>query len=305
MTGNTDASLPNFLVVGAPKCGTTSLYHYLRPHPQVFLPERKELHYFSYDALARDVAGPGDAQTLGELCADRTAYAAHYADARGERAIGDVSPSYLYFADEVIPRILAQLGEPNIVVLLRDPVSKCHSQYMHMVREGLEPLGFEAALAAEERRREAGWGNLWRYRESTLYADRVESYLRAFGEHRVVVCWFEDLAADPGAIVMSLCAFLGIDRDFRPDTRAVYNRTGRPRSPGLARLLFQDSPLKRAAQAVLPQALRSTLRARVSALNTGPKETIPAHVEEVLREHFAADVARLGQVLGRTPPWGY
>jgi hypothetical protein len=303
MIGNVTARLPNFLVVGAPKSGTTSLYEYLRPHPQVFLPERKELHYFSYQALARDVAGPGDAQTLSELCADRAAYASHYAGVGEQPAVGDISPSYLYFADEVIPRIRAELRSPRIIVLLRDPVRKCHSQYMHMVREGLEPLGFAAALAAEQERRASGWGNLWRYRESSLYAERVAAFVEAFGTERLAVRWFEDFAADPTAAVRGVCEFLEIDPDVETDTGRVHNRTGRPRARWLARMMFQDSPAKRAVKAVVPGGLRQHVRTAVSALNTGAKEPIPIDVHASLRDYFAPDVERLAAVLGTTPPW--
>lgn len=295
--------LPNFLVVGAPKSGTTSLYEYLRPHPQVFLPERKELHYFSYRALARDVAGPGDAQTLSELCADHAAYASHYAGAGEQRAVGDISPSYLYFADEVIPRIRTELQAPRIIVLLRDPVRKCHSQYMHMVREGLEPLGFAEALAAEQARRAAGWGNLWRYRESSLYAGRVAAFLEAFGAQALAVRWFEDFVAEPADAVRGLCEFLRIDPDVKIDTHRVHNRTGKPHSRRLAQMMFHDNAVKRAAQAVLPGGLRQRVRAAVSRLNTGAKEPIPADVHISLRDYFAPDVERLAAVLGTTPPW--
>jgi hypothetical protein len=305
MSSGGGVRLPNFLVIGAPKCGTTSLYEYLRQHPQVFLPARKELHYFAYPALARHAEGPGDRETLAGLCRDHDAYASHYQQAARAVAVGEVSPSYLYFAREAIPRIRHTLGRVRIVVMLRNPIMKCHSQYMHLVREGRETLQFAQALDAEVWRREAGWGDLWRYCESTLYADRIRAYRRAFGADRVMVLWFEEFVRQPPEVLARLYAFLGVDSSFRVDTGGVFNRTGRPRSAALARLLSGETSLKRAARMLLPQGLRHRLRSGLTSINTGVKDPIDGPVYDRLRETFAGDVRKLGDVLGETPPWDF
>src|SRR6267142_1253724 len=160
--------LPNFIVVGAPKCGTTSLYHYLRQHPQIFLPARKELHYFSFRFMERLLAGPGDSNILATSCRTFEDYAAYYAQASDETARGDISPSYFYFTD-VCQEIRERLGNPKIIIMLRDPVQKAFSQYMHLIRDGRETLELNAALAEEPRRIELGYAAMWRYAESSLY----------------------------------------------------------------------------------------------------------------------------------------
>ncbi|HZA66279.1 MAG TPA: hypothetical protein VE592_04975, partial [Geminicoccaceae bacterium] len=136
-----DVRLPNFVVAGAAKCGTTSLFHYLKQHPDVFLPAQKELHYFAYDHLSRNSGGPGGARSLDFACATREAYEAHYRAAGSQVAIGEVSPSYFYF-DEVSERIETELCAPKIVIILRDPIEKAYSQYMHLVRDNRETLPF-------------------------------------------------------------------------------------------------------------------------------------------------------------------
>ncbi len=137
--------LPNFIVVGAPKCGTTSLYHYLRQHPQIFLPERKELHYFSFRFMEQLLSGPGDRNILATSCRTFAEYAAYFSPAREQRALGDISPSYFYFV-EVCQEMRVRLGVPKIIIMLRDPVEKAFSQYMHLIRDGRETLDFKAAL---------------------------------------------------------------------------------------------------------------------------------------------------------------
>ena len=118
--------LPSTVIIGAPRSGTTSLFFYVKQHPDIFLPVRKELHYFSYDLLKENVDGPGDQGALASLCATREEYEAHYASVRAEKVIGEVSPSYLYFS-QVSERIRSELGEVKIIALLRNPVDKAFS----------------------------------------------------------------------------------------------------------------------------------------------------------------------------------
>ena len=207
--------LPNFLVIGAPKCGTTSLHHYLSQHPEVYVPLRKELHYFSYAYMQRFAAGPGDAHILAPLCSTRQAYEQHYERVGTQPAVGDVSPSYLYYA-EVSERIKAELGKPKIVVVLRDPINKAFSQYMHLVRDNRETLTFSAALVAEAQRIRDGWAALWRYADSSLYADKLKRYLTIFGADHVKILLFEELARTPHLVMRDLFAFLASIPAFVP-----------------------------------------------------------------------------------------
>lgn len=111
--------LPNFIVIGAPRCGTTSLFEYIRQHPDIYLPSQKELHYFSYVHLRKNCYGPGDDLVLARLPATFFEYQAHYAAVTTESAIGEISPSYLYWSDSS-ERILDELGRIKIVIMLRD-----------------------------------------------------------------------------------------------------------------------------------------------------------------------------------------
>ena len=148
------ARLPNFVVIGAPKCGTTSLFYYLQRHPEVYLPVRKELHFFTFEEHSAQARGPGDDNVLANLCSTWPEYLSHYVDVGDEPAVGEVSPSYLASA-AACPRIRERLGPVKILAILRDPVQKAFSQYLHLVHEGRETLSFVEALRAEEQRRDA------------------------------------------------------------------------------------------------------------------------------------------------------
>ena len=294
--------LPNFVVVGAPKCGTTSLYHYMAEHPDVFVPERKELHYFSHPDMARNATGPEDAHVLRSLCSTPEEYATYYDGAEGHAAVVDVSPSYLYYHDAA-ERMRTELGEPGIVVILRNPVEKAFSHYMHLVRDNREPLSFREGVAAEAERTQAGWAALWRYVGNSIYAPGVARYREVFGDERVLVLFYEDLRADAESFVARVFEFLGVDAGVRPDVERVYHRSGRPRSKLLANVLSKAGPVSSLARALLPEGVRNSVRAALQNMNTGAKDELDAETRAWLAPRFREDAENLAALLGRDVPW--
>ena len=295
--------LPNFVVVGAAKCGTTSLWHYLSQHPDIYLPRRrKELHHFAADEIRANSAGPGDGRALEDLCATWDDYLAEFAEAGGQAAVGDVSPSYFAYPQSAAA-IRRRLGEPRIVLILREPVQKAFSQYSHLLRDGRETLPFWEALQAEPERRAKGWGALWRYVAGGLYAQPAATFLDSFGRDRVLVLFFEDMVRDQAAAMRQLFAFLSVDPDVPVDGSGVFNRSGAPRSRRLAALLTQRNPLRSLARRLLPPQVTAAVARRIVDLNTGGKPVLDARSRSFLAERLADDTARLAQILGRPLPW--
>jgi hypothetical protein len=292
---------PNFVVIGAAKAGTTSLHRWLAQHPDVFVPRQKELHFFAAPWLRENCKGPGDARTLLDVPADWDAYLAHYAGANGHRAIGDTSPSYFAWWPSR-DAIRDRLGPVKIVLLLRDPVEKAYSQYMHLVRDGRETLSFADGLAAEPGRTAQGYGALWRYGASTLYTEPTARFLETFGRERMKVLFFEDLVRDPQGAMRELFGFIGVDPAVPVDTSEVRNRSGAPKSRALAAML-NNAALRRAARSILPAGVVAKLGARATMLNTGAKPVLDEASRANIRERVAADTTRLTRLLGREPPW--
>lgn len=295
--------LPNFIIAGAPKSGTTSLYFYLKQHPDIFVPDKKELHYFSYDRLAANAAGPEDDYILSTLCADRETYAGHYRNANHHRAIGEFSPSYLYYCETAgdIQRMLG--NKVKIVLMLRNPVEKAYSQYMHQVRNNMEPLSFEQALEAEPQRRAKGWSDIWRYAESSLYAQRTQYFMQVFGRAKVRVIVFEEFIADPRKELSGLLRFLNVDGRVPIDSGTVYNRTGKPRSRLMADLLTRPNALKSVFKRIVPEDIRSRIRLKLLDLNSTPKEAMPVSCRRKLEDFFRKDITDLETCLHRPLPW--
>ena len=195
---------PNVFLVGDAKCGTSSLYDLFALAPGVGTSRRKELHYFSAPEILRRVAGPGDDRIPPAIVQDEASYLNEFTPAP---VVVDVSPSYLQ-NPPAAARIRAFAPEARIVITLREPAAKVFSQYVHLWSEGRETLPFEAAFAASEARRAAGFSTMFDYEAGGRYAEAVERYFAAFGRDRVHVVLFEELTAGQG--LGALEAFLGV-----------------------------------------------------------------------------------------------
>jgi hypothetical protein len=232
--------LPGFIIIGAQRAGTTSLFYYLRRHPDVHRPSSgdgsifwpKELHFFDerYDR------GLDWYRTFFPLAIDR-----RIARARGRDLVaGEATPYYL-FHPLVPERVAASLPDVRLIALLRDPIERAYSHYQLMVRTGREKLSFEDALAAEEKRlaREdviGGEGVRTKYGALShqqhrhrayitrgLYADQLERWYAHFPRERLMVIRAEDFLSQPREIFADVLRFLGL-RDWQPTGFTARNR---------------------------------------------------------------------------------
>ena len=155
--------LPNFLVVGASKAGTTSVYEYLRQHPEIYMSRVKEPHYFSFLGGMPDFQGVNDDRFKAAVVTDEQQYRGLFDAVGGEAAVGEASVSYLYYP-AAAENIHATIPECRIIILLRDPVERALSQYRQNVTNGREPLSLSDAFEAEEARLDNGWRWIVAYR---------------------------------------------------------------------------------------------------------------------------------------------
>jgi Sulfotransferase domain len=195
--------LPDFLILGAQKAGTTALYAYLRWHPQITGPSFKEVSFFD-----RHYAH-------GERW-----YRAHM-PARRRSLVGEASPSYLFhpLAPE---RVASMLPDARLIALLRNPVDRAFSHYQHEVALGREPLSFEDAIDSEEERMRGeveqmlgepsyfshAWWN-YTYVARGRYAEQLERWFARFPRERLLVLFTEELAADTAGTYRRALDFLG------------------------------------------------------------------------------------------------
>ena len=283
--------MPNFLIVGAAKAGTTSLYEYLRQHPDIFMPEWKELSFFIGDPF-----GP-----LHKVKKSQYYYKV-FADAHDYKAVGEASTSYLFDADA--PDIIREkLGLIKIIIILRDPVAMSYSLYSHQVRkEGETSADFESALEAEDRRRHSshfkkscyGWHANYYYYHRGLYFEQVKRYLDTFGKERVKVLLFNELANDSIRVVQEVYRFLEIDDTYVPDIK-VHNPAG-----GIISIpkFWEDAGLfLKTFQFVFSKNLVKKIPHFLRNIGRKPPPPINPETAQRLREKFQNDICRLEHLI--------
>jgi hypothetical protein len=294
------SQLPNFLLVGAAKSGTTALANTLERHPEVYFCPIKEPKFLSTGVAPSPMNGPGDDLVESIAVRDLESYRALFEGVNGVPAIGEGSVDLLFFAGGVNPRIRELLGDPKILIVLRDPVERAFSAYKQLIRDGRERLSFEEAIQAEDDRRSRNWEFMWYYTAVGRYADQVSSFLDAFS--RVHVALYDDLRADPDAVLDGVLRFLEIAPDPSLRIKTGHNPSAIPRNP-LVRKLFAVGPAKLSLYRLLLRlGISETfvlgcvdrLRSRHSAELRMAPET-----RQLLREQFREDVERLQEILDR------
>lgn len=288
--------LPDFLVIGAARAGTTALHALLRQHPGLFLTPAKETNFFAYEGERLAVRGPG-AEFINNSITALADYRAQFAGAAPGQRRGEVCPLYLY-EPKAPQRIAAHVPGARLVVILRNPVEQAFSHFLYARHQAIEPLGdFVAALEAEPARQAAGWQPLFGYSRFPRYGEQLARYLARFPREQLLVLDYADWAADNRAALAAICRFVGADPDFA-FVPAAANAGGEPRSAALQRLLMRPNPLT-AAGRLLPLAWRRAIRDRLAAHNAGGRREMPAAARAILRERLADDVAALSALLGR------
>jgi hypothetical protein len=290
-------AFPNFFIVGAAKAGTTSLYHYLSRHQQVFMSAVKEPHYFSQ--VAPD---PGLRFVYAyRSTRDEASYRKLFRAAGKKKAIGEASTSYLW--DEETPaRIQARVPAAKIVIMLREPVARAHSHYLNDMREGVETRPFLQALKEDYAHARKGWGISRLYVELGLYAGQVRRYLASFTERNVLVLFFEEFSADTKTALRKVWDFLELEgpADGQDDYQAVHNAYAAPRS--IISQAIMGTPLLRAMGRLLPKAWREFGRDRL-LWRRQKKPALDPAARDFLREIYEPEHARLAEIVKRSLPW--
>jgi hypothetical protein len=204
--------LPDFLVAGVPKAGTTALHSALSRHPGLYMSPIKEPKFFLTDGPPPAKGGPGDALTYREHVWQRDRYEALFGQARENSRKGESTPLYLYDEDAMC-RIQALIPEVRIIVIVRDPVERAHSNWTHLWSAGLEPESdFLRACAEEERRKAQGWAPFWHYTGLGMYGRQLQHAFTLFPRENVLVLRYRSLVNEPGQTLDRICAFLGVER---------------------------------------------------------------------------------------------
>ena len=289
--------IPNFLIIGAAKAGTSAAWTYLGQHPNVFMHPMKELRFFALDGPP-NFQGPGDGVVNRKWISSWDAYHDCFADVPADtKAVGEASPFYLC-SEGAAERIQHRLPDVKLIVILRDPAQRAFSSYQSLRLAEREPLAdFREALEAEAERRRQNWEFLWRYRELGLYSQHLQAYLDVFPREQIWIGIHDDLRKDPAGFLKSLFRFLEVDPEFPVDFAARLNVSGVARSKTLHRVM-KNKTVKAVARGLMPQRLGRRLRSFLTTRNL-QRAPQPDELMSELRAFYRPEIENLEKLLAR------
>lgn len=283
-----------FFCVGAQKCGTTALHHYLNRHPGIALPSVKETHFFD--------GGHGE-WNMGVA-----AYLEKYfGEAAPDQLLGEIDPEYLFFSN-VPSRLAKAFPQAKLIFMFRDPVARAYSHYWMTVRRGREPLSFADALTAEPARIAAG-SHLeksdFSYFSRGLYYQQVERYLKNFPLNQMLFILSDDLQTNPVQTLETVYRFLDVTSlPYEPITSDEAHQAYMPVSMAFQGMLESGSRIKRFGKRLLPALARRRLMDLmwgIQARNRKPFKAAPLDslLRSELQDRYMADREALAAFIGR------
>ncbi|MCU7934746.1 MAG: sulfotransferase domain-containing protein [Candidatus Thiodiazotropha sp. (ex Dulcina madagascariensis)] len=286
----------NFIIAGAAKCGTTSLFETLGKHPDIFIPDNKEPWHFSHKNidLSKVVLGPQKKKIIKRT----DDYFKLFDNARDEQICGEASTVYLYDYRETVKNlsdIVPHWQEIKIILVLRNPVSRAFSHYMNNVRAGYDKGSFRDAVDLCIRNKATRYRN---YVEYGLYSKQVEYYLDNFKHVMIII--FEELIKDSNQIIKEVFEFLGC----RVDENEIYkldkkNSSGRSRLPLITSLIYRPNPIKSVASVVIPKRMRKWA-VNVIENSALEKEAMRNDDKQYLQGYYHDDIMELEKLMGYT-----
>jgi hypothetical protein len=248
--------LPDFLILGAPKAGTTALYHALKQHPDVFMPEQKELRFFAFEGQKVDPKDPVNRRAVTDL----DTYRAHFAGAAASQVSGEASPGYLSSV-EAPARIKRTVPDVRMVAILRNPVERAYSHFLFAVAQGYEPGGIRFLEALRQPYVDyRGFRRERPYVSAGLYGEALSRYLSLFDREQIKLIEYEQLRSAPEAAIGEVLEFLGLDGEIRPSVGGDYAASGIPVS-ARRHALLRSRWVSRSLRLVLGRAKGEEVRA--------------------------------------------
>lgn len=294
-------NLPDFLIIGAAKAGTTSLYRYLLNHPNINLSKKqKEGRFFS--SMPNNFKGPGDEGVNKSI--PKTIYQYLNLFDNNNKLKGDISPDYLYYHKTTISNVLFEKGKNiKIIILLRNPVERAFSQYMHFRRENREELAFEEAIKNENKRKIENWEWAWRYIEVGLYYQQVKAYLENFSHVKIFL--FEDLKDDTQKVVDETCSFLGVPT-IKINSDKIYNKSGIPKKNWQTNfynnIVRSDNTIKKVLKNFLPENAKKMIGGKLREKlfeNNLEKPQMKPETRKMLIDYYKEDILKLQELINR------
>ena len=291
--------LPNFLIVGAAKSGTSSLHNYLNQHHQVFMP--------SYNKEGMKVKEPRF--LIKDLVQHRLhngiwtfeEYQSLFDDVKDEKAIGESTVLYLYYYKHAINNIKHYLGEDvKIIIMLRNPADRAYSAFQHVSRVFKENNSFERSLEIETGRleREENLTPMVMYKEMGMYYEMVKAYMESF--KNVHIIFYEDFRDKIESEMNKTYNFLGISNNIEIDFITKHNVGGkRWKDEKMKHVFMKDNPMKSILKSALPKKFRKGILHHLVNASTNKVVPMKEEVRKGLNDYFKLDIKKLSELLNK------
>jgi hypothetical protein len=288
-------TLPNFLIIGAAKGGTTTIFNVLKQHPEVYLHPIKEVGFFWAYGQEVIIQGPGADLLKHRIVNNLDQYQALFSHAN-RKAVGEATVRYL--SDPRSPGLIHQfIPEAKLIVSLRQPADRAFSAFVRNLRDGLETIhDFASAVDAERQGLRSGWV-FGGYLEKGFYSKLISRYLEYFDRSQLNVSLIEDLRDDPQNLMHGIFQFLDIDAAFQGDLTHRYNVSGVIRNPLLRLIWTRSNQLKSIIRPLMPARLRQ--KASEWMIRDLEKPQFPPEIRAELTEYYRQDIEQLQDLLGR------
>lgn len=294
--------MPNFLIIGAAKAGTTALYSYLKQHPQIYMSPEKEPHFFAFEGEKLKFGGTaGDREWLNRTAiTDIKTYQQQFQKVSQQIAIGEASALYLYIP-KAAERIRHYIPNAKLITILRNPAQRAYSAFLFQMRDSLEPItDFTQALQEEKIRIQKNWVPIYYYQQMGFYYNQVKRYFDIFNRDQIKVYLYEDFSANPMSILQDTFQFLGVDDTFTPNVLERHNVSGIPKNKVLSNFIVNPHPIKDMFKPFLPKSLRRGLIVGLKnrrSLDKPPR--MSAEVSKQLIDVYREDILKLQDLLQR------
>jgi hypothetical protein len=291
----------DFVIVGTFKSASSTLAYELGSLPEIDIPKPKD-PYFYLAEMCRDLTGPeGFMSEHNEHSVyDRSAFEALFTKT-GELVLrGEATPLYMYCHQQAIPALKADNTETRIIIVLRNPIDRAFSNYMHNVKDGYEKRTFAECVATWEDIEQLPLHPFFHYVRAGFYDEQVAAYRRAFENVKIIN--YDDVLTDPNTVLNDICNFLGVTSNYERKNIIRLNKTGSPKSKYLHDFFKHESTLKKNLRPIYRTLFRSKeTRARISesVINFNIKSSkLDSSSHAILSEIYRADIDALGEKPG-------
>jgi hypothetical protein len=298
-TANHSSRWPDFLLIGAAKAGSTALFKAVGRHPRVFSTLEKQPGFFSHPNKRPDFKGPAGEMHASRIVFDEEEYRCLFGKCPPGHMAFEAS---IYLSDASAPVVVAgHIPNAPLIAILRHPVDRAFSQYLHNRALGLEPCdSFEDAWATSDARQQAGWPPPYDYRNRGFYGAQLDLWMQHFPRKQILVLFYEDWISYPQVVLDRIWDHLGLERLTNPVVTKENVSSRQPRWAWLHyHMVSSRNPIRLFAQRVLPKALRDAVVSSVASVNLAKGPQLNPDLRRRLTHTYCHDIDHLEQIIGR------